>query len=183
MVTPDSAVTIHAFMRNELGLTGNDLLAYAVIYGYSQNGTCWYTGTREEIAEWCGASKTTISRCIAKLEQADLIERRHGADGKSSVMDYRAKRNAVASKPVQLTIGDKFVPPTPEDVDAYARERGVSEWIDGSEFCDYYGSQGWRKANGVQMTDWHKAASGWASRSRDSGRKKARSGRIQRYDF
>ena len=38
MLPPDAFVTIQSFMRSELGLKGNELIAYALIYGFSQDG-------------------------------------------------------------------------------------------------------------------------------------------------
>lgn len=69
-------------------------------------------------------------------------------------------------------------PPTPEEVDAYLAERGLSDWLTGTEFVGYYGSQGWRKANGQPVTNWKLAASGWASRER-----KRRGGDAHEHDF
>lgn len=56
--------------------------------------------------------------------------------------------------------GDKFTPPTPEEVSEYAREKGLS--LDANDFCDYYGAQGWRLSNGNPMRDWRQAANRWA---------------------
>ena len=61
---------------------------------------------------------------------------------------------------------EKFVPPTVEEVDEYLAEKGLSAYLTGEEFVGYYGSQGWKKANGLPLTDWKKAASGCASRNR-----------------
>ena len=55
-----------------------------------------------------------------------------------------------------------FKPPTPEEVMAYASERGID--IDAEDFCDYYGAQGWRLSNGNHMRDWRMAANRWAKR-------------------
>lgn len=60
----------------------------------------------------------------------------------------------------------RFVPPTEEEVDEYLAERGLSAYLSGAQFVGYYGSQGWRKANGQRVTNWKLAASGWADRER-----------------
>lgn len=45
--------------------------------------------------------------------------------------------------------------------------------IDSSEFFNYYASQGWKKANGKQVTDWHACARGWESRQSKLAESKA----------
>ena len=52
-----------------------------------------------------------------------------------------------------------FSPPDPGEVEAYARERGLS--IDAQRFCDFYASKGWMVGRN-RMTDWRAAARNWA---------------------
>ena len=49
--------------------------------------------------------------------------------------------------------------PTPEQVTKYAKSIGFH--LDGEEFCAYYGSQGWKKANGLPLTSWKLAVYTW----------------------
>ncbi|MBR3383693.1 MAG: hypothetical protein IKG69_00535 [Atopobiaceae bacterium] len=55
----------------------------------------------------------------------------------------------------------RFVPPEPDEVEAYARERGLS--IDAQRFCDFYASKGWMVGRN-HMVNWKAAASNWARR-------------------
>lgn len=52
----------------------------------------------------------------------------------------------------------RFVPPSPEEVNAYCRER--NNGIDGNEFCDFYASKGW-KVGKNPMKDWKAAVRTW----------------------
>ena len=54
----------------------------------------------------------------------------------------------------------RFVPPTADEVAEYAKAKGYE--IDPEAFCAYYGSQGWRKANGQRVTNWKLAVVNWA---------------------
>lgn len=83
-------VVVQSFMVNDLHLKGNELIAYAVIYGFSQDGESWFTGSRSYIAEWCGASKNTVSRALSKLVDKGLIERRDNDINGMTFVDYRA---------------------------------------------------------------------------------------------
>jgi len=59
----------------------------------------------------------------------------------------------------------RFVAPTPDEVRAYAAQKGIA--IDADRFCDYYASKGWMVGRSP-MRDWHAAARGWAARDRAS---------------
>lgn len=91
-VKPDSYVNIQAFMVNDLHLSGNALIIYAVIYGFSQDGGSWFTGSRSYLAAWCQASKSTVSRNLETLCADGLIERREHVTAGVLLVDYRAVR-------------------------------------------------------------------------------------------
>lgn len=87
-------VNIQSFMVNELHLSGNALIIYAVIYGFSQDGDSWFTGSRSYLAAWCQASKSTVSRNLETLCADGLIERREHVKAGVLLVDYRAVRGA-----------------------------------------------------------------------------------------
>lgn len=74
-VKDNNFVTIQGWMRTKLGLKGNELLAYAVIYGFSQTDGAKFTGSRKYLAEWCGCSMATIDRTLNSLVDKGLISR------------------------------------------------------------------------------------------------------------
>lgn len=74
-VNDNNFVTIQGWMRTKLGLKGNELLAYAVIYGFSQTDGAKFTGSRKYLAEWCGCSMATIDRTLNSLVDKGLISR------------------------------------------------------------------------------------------------------------
>lgn len=57
---------------------------------------------------------------------------------------------------------NKFVPPTPEEVEAYVNEKGYN--VDANRFVDFYQSKGWMVGKS-KMKDWKAAVRNW---SRDS---------------
>lgn len=87
-------VNIRSFMVNELHLSGNALIIYAVIYGFSQDGDSWFTGSRSYLAAWCQASKSTVSRNLETLCADGLIERREHVKAGVLLVDYRVVRGA-----------------------------------------------------------------------------------------
>nr|UVX39250.1 MAG: Replication initiator protein A (RepA) N-terminus [Bacteriophage sp.] len=74
-VNDNNFVTIQGWMRTKLNLKGNELLAYAVIYGFSQTDGARFAGSRKYLAEWCGCSMATIDRTLNSLVDKGLISR------------------------------------------------------------------------------------------------------------
>ena len=58
----------------------------------------------------------------------------------------------------------RFAIPTPEEVQAYCDER--KNGISGQQFCDFYGSKGWRVGS-QPMKDWKAAVRTWEMRRKD----------------
>ena len=83
-------VTIQAFMVNDLHLSGNELIVYAIIYGFSQDGGSWFTGSRKYLAAWCQTSEKSVTNNLKKLLAAGLIEKRTHYDHGYTMNDYRA---------------------------------------------------------------------------------------------
>lgn len=66
-VKDNNFITIQGWMRNQLNLKGNELLIYALIYGFSQDGESRFKGSRKYIADWCGCSLNTVDRSLGSL--------------------------------------------------------------------------------------------------------------------
>lgn len=88
----DSYIVIQSWMVEELKLKGNELIVFAVIHGFSQDGEHWYRGTRAHLAEWCGATKGTVSNALRSLEEKGFIERREIEQYGAVKILYRATK-------------------------------------------------------------------------------------------
>lgn len=71
----ENFVVIQGWMCNELNLKGNDLLVFALIYGFSQDEKSTFKGGRTYIAETFNISKPTVDRALNNLLDAGLIEK------------------------------------------------------------------------------------------------------------
>lgn len=90
-VRKESYITIQAFMVNELELKGNELIVYALIYGFSQDGYSWFSGSQSYITKWLGgASRTTVDSCLRKLTKKGLLAKRVRVENEVRYCDYRA---------------------------------------------------------------------------------------------
>lgn len=63
------------WMRNRLGLDGFELDAYAVIYGFTQDGTTYYHGGLKYLMDVLGCSKSTMLRTLNSLVEKDIIKK------------------------------------------------------------------------------------------------------------
>lgn len=72
----ENYITIQGWMRNELNLKGNELLVYALIYGFSQDKESEFTGSIAYIAEWIGSTKQTVHNTLKSLCTANLLEKK-----------------------------------------------------------------------------------------------------------
>lgn len=60
-------------------------------------------------------------------------------------------------------VAKRFSPPSPEEIQAYAAERGYADF-DADRFADYYTSNGWMVGKN-RMKDWQAAVRSWARKS------------------
>ena len=72
-VSPDNYVAIQGWMITDLNLKGNELLIYAVIYGFSQDGESQFTGSLQYLADWCNSSKESARKVVKNLLEKQLL--------------------------------------------------------------------------------------------------------------
>lgn len=75
-MTNKGYITIQGWMVNELGLSGNELICYAIIYGFSQDGESEYNGSLSYMAESINCTKEGVRKIIKKLVDAELVNKR-----------------------------------------------------------------------------------------------------------
>lgn len=67
--------TVTGWMVNELGLSGNELVCYAIIYGFSQDGESMFMGSLKYLAEWMNVSKNTAINSLKSLMEKGYIRK------------------------------------------------------------------------------------------------------------
>ena len=73
----------------ENGLTGNRVLAYALIYGYSKNDK-WFQGSLSYICERTGMSRNSAIRALRSLCKDGFIQKRERPYKGMKFVDYKA---------------------------------------------------------------------------------------------
>ena len=89
----DSYVVLQRWMRTELGLKGNELAVYAIIYGFSQDGESVYKGGYGYLADWTGLSENGARNIVKELVARGLLKELKTMAGGILVNQYVAVRN------------------------------------------------------------------------------------------
>lgn len=90
----DSNVTIHDWML-DLGLTCSELMAFAVICSFGQDGK-WFQGSASYLGWWMGTKrKHTVLDALASLVEKGLVQKRERWDRGKKMCDYRPVRQQV----------------------------------------------------------------------------------------
>lgn len=69
-------INIQGWMCSKLKLSGNELLIYALIYGFSQDGISEFRGSRSYICKWFNISLPTVDKALNSLVEKNLITKR-----------------------------------------------------------------------------------------------------------
>ena len=178
----------------EAGLSGNGLLIYALVFGYSQAEQGCYYGSLAHTAEVVGCTAETARTTLRSLLDAGLLDRFEFIDNGIHRVAYRATQkiwdtqkiweghpknlgtttqkiwdnNTTDNSNDNKTCSIKrFAPPTFEQVADYCAKRGNG--IDPQAFIDHYTSNGWKVGN-APMKDWQAAVRTWEQRRKEQPR-------------
>lgn len=99
-VKNENFVVIQGFMVKDLQLKGNELMIYAIIYGFSQlDGHC-FNGSLQYLMDWTNLSKQGVLNCLNSLIDKDLIVKNEHYEGAVKKVDYLSKNLTGAVKKV-----------------------------------------------------------------------------------
>jgi len=85
----DNYVQVSGWMLQDLGLKGNELLIYAIIYGFSQDRKSSYFGDQAYLAAWTNSTVRTVIRALNHLTEKGLLDARD-IPGPGNRKSYRA---------------------------------------------------------------------------------------------
>lgn len=108
MINPNNYYTVQGWMISELKLKGNALAAYAIIYGFSQDGVSEYAGSSKYLCEWLNCSKKTVLTTLASLTEQGLLVKKTLNKNGVIFNNYVAARHPRKQQPEG---GVKITPP------------------------------------------------------------------------
>ena len=68
-------LSIQGWMTEQLGLKGNELITYALIHGFSQDGESKFNGSIAYIQHGLGCARQTVFNTLQSLEKKGLIKK------------------------------------------------------------------------------------------------------------
>ena len=169
---------VQGFMVNELDLSGNELMIYAIIYGFSQESNSWYEGSLSYLSSFINCkSKTTAFNTLKELVDKGLVEKQEYEVNNVKFCKYRTvyqnliypiskndtNNNIINNKENNIIINnnitkEKFKKPTVENIQEYCNER--KNGINANYFYDFYESKNWYIGKN-KMKDWKAAVRTW----------------------
>lgn len=113
-------------MIKELNLSGTDLMVYAIIYGFTQDGNLWFGGSLQYLMDWTGSTKQTVISSLKRLVEDGLLEKVETFNGAIKNCKYRTKRarNSISEEPTATA--EEVKPIT--DIDSSGTQAIVDHW-------------------------------------------------------
>ena len=184
-------ITIQQEMRDHLGLKGNELIVFAFINGYSQEGQGCYYGSLANLQRVCGiASRQTAIDVLKSLMAKGYIFKTEQSLNGVKMVSYSVspiigqgvqKMDKGCPKNGHNNIGDininslsikgssHFQKPSLDDIRAYCISRGNN--VDPEQFLNFYESKGWMVGK-TPMRDWRAAIRTWEQRQKETPQRK-----------
>lgn len=104
-------VVIQGWMISTLKLKGNELIIYAIIYGFSQTEGQLFTGSLQYLADWTNSTKQGVSKNLKNLVEKGYIKKNEKyINGVKFCEYYTTEFNEVYNKVVQ-GIQQSLIPP------------------------------------------------------------------------
>ena len=92
-VTDKNYIVIQSFMVSELGLKGNELLIYAIIFGFSQTTGQAFHGSLTYLESWTNSTRHTVISSLKSLVEKGLIEKEEQTINGVKYCSYRVKNS------------------------------------------------------------------------------------------
>ncbi len=112
-VNRENYISVQGFMVKDLQLKGNELLVYAIIYGFSQADNQVFNGSVQYLADWTNSTKQSVYNCLKSLtEKGYIVKTDKIINGVKFCEYYATKFTTVVNKvdyPIQQSLpgGDK----------------------------------------------------------------------------
>lgn len=89
-VKEENFINIYGWMVTRLGLKGNELLVYAIIYGFSQDDETRFTGSLQYLADWTNSTKQSCIKCLKSLAEKGYITKHEKIVNGIKFCEYQA---------------------------------------------------------------------------------------------
>lgn len=69
-------IVLESWMIDYLKLKRDEVIVYAIIHSFSQDGVSQFSGSAKYISYWIGKSEDTVYKLLAKLVRIGLIQKK-----------------------------------------------------------------------------------------------------------
>ncbi|MGL5243883.1 MAG: helix-turn-helix domain-containing protein [Sarcina sp.] len=97
-VKEENFVSIQGWMVSRLGLKGNELIIYAIIYGFSQEENSNFTGSRQYLSDWTNSTKSGVQKNLNSLVEKGLLEKKEKINNGVKFCEYKAVTKVTPSQ-------------------------------------------------------------------------------------
>ena len=89
-VKDENYIHIPGWAVTRLGLKGNELFVYSIIYGFSQDGETRFTGSLQYLADWTNSTKQSCIKCLKSLAEKGYITKHEKIVNGVKFCEYQA---------------------------------------------------------------------------------------------
>jgi CRISPR/Cas system CMR subunit Cmr4 (Cas7 group RAMP superfamily) len=118
----ENYLLIQGWMVNELHLKGNELLIYAIIYGFSQTENQEFTGSLQYLADWTQSTKQGVIKAIKKLLSKNLISKKETVINNIKFCKYSVNTIKQSLTGIKQSLTDGIKLSLPNNKDLYNKE-------------------------------------------------------------
>lgn len=86
----ENYITLMGWMVNDLHLKGNELIVYAAIYGFSQDGVGEFAGSLSYLSDWLNITRQTVINTLNSLVKKGLLIKDKQTINGVQIVRYRA---------------------------------------------------------------------------------------------
>ena len=90
-VKRENFIVLQGWQITDLKLKGNELIIYACIYGFSQEGQP-FSGSLQYLADWTNTTKRSVMNCLKSLVKKGLIEKKDKVVNNVKFCEYYATK-------------------------------------------------------------------------------------------
>lgn len=90
----DNHIQICGWMLSDLGLKGNELIIYAIIFGFSQLEGQTFYGSLGYLAEWTNSTKQGVLKALKSLMEKGYIEKKEYVENNVKRCEYWASEQS-----------------------------------------------------------------------------------------
>ncbi|MEG0367025.1 MAG: conserved phage C-terminal domain-containing protein [Coprobacillus sp.] len=109
-------ISILDFMVSDLKLRGNELIVYALIYGFTQDEISDFHGSLTYIQERTGLSRPTVTDILKKLQERNYIIKEEQFRNNIKYCSYKCSKETLLGVVKFLSKGSKETLPNNKDI-------------------------------------------------------------------